>query len=797
MKVSEQWLRELVNPKQNIEDIAEKLTFAGVELDGIEPVASDFTKVVVGKITQIEQHPDADRLKVCQVDIGEDDAIQIVTNVASVAVGQNVPVATIGAKLPESDGSIFKIKKSKLRGVLSQGMFCGAETLGIDDESDGLLEIPEGATLGADLRKVLDLSDKILDLDITPNRADCLSIVGVAREVGVLTETDVAELEQVKVESVNDQAFPVEIKAAEACQRYAGRIISHVNTKAETPSWMVTKLQRAGIRSLSAVVDITNFVLLELGQPMHAFDLDKLSNGIQVRMANEGEKLELLDGNTIDLKTDSLVIADANGAVALAGIMGGLSTSVTVDTQSIFLESAYFVPEFIAGKARSYGLHTDSSHRFERGVAPDLQVRAIQRASQLVIDICGGEPAAITDTVTDADLLVRPAIQLREKRIARLLGINIPTSKIESILRRLGCEITTNQKGWDIVPPVFRFDISLEVDLIEELARIYGYDQIPATLRQMKPLVVQSSEAEVKLDVFHKALTSRGYQEVVSYSFVDEKIEKLLAPQGNAVKLANPISAELSVMRTTLWSGLLKTVSHNLKRQQSRVRIFETGLTFVKTGADLVQRKKISGAVTGTLSDPQWGQGVAKVDFFDIKGDVESLLSEVVGSEFNFESVEVDLPAALHPGQSAKISYGNETVGWVGALHPALEKELGLGQSVYLFELDIEKITSREIPAYSKVSAYPAIQRDLALVVEENISYADIERVIKKSEIVQLVDYYLFDTYSGEGIPEGQKSLALSLIFQDVSRTLEEKEITTSTNALVSMFEEQINAVLR
>ncbi len=794
MKVSEQWLRELVNPKLDIEDIAEKLTFAGVELDGIGSVANDFTKVVVGQITQIEQHPDADRLKVCQVDVGQDEAIQIVTNVTSIVEGQKVPVATIGAKLPEPDGSIFKIKKSKLRGVLSQGMFCGAETLGIDDSSEGLLCIPEGAALGVDLREVLDLSDKILDLDITPNRADCLSMIGVAREVGVLTETDVIEIELVEITEVIDKTLPVEIKAADACKRYAGRIISNVSTTAKTPDWMVQKLQRGGIRSLSAVVDITNFVLLELGQPMHAFDLDKLQSGIQVRMANKGESLELLDGNTIELQENSLVIADAKGAIALAGIMGGLPTSVTDDTQHIFLESAYFVPEAIAGKARSYGLHTDSSHRFERGVSPDLQVRAIQRATQLIIEICGGEPAEVGDTITDADLLFREEIQLREKRISRLLGITIPASKIESILQRLGCKITANEEGWKVVPPLFRFDISVEVDLIEELARINGYDQIPATLRKMTPLVVQSSEAEIKLDVFHKVLTSQGYQEVISYSFVDENIEKLLSPELEAVKLANPISTELSVMRTTLWSGLLKTISYNLKRQQNRARVFETGLTFVKTASGLTQRKKISGAITGSLYEPQWAQKSTQVDFFDIKGDVEALLAEVVGGEFEFKR---DVHSSLHPGQSAKIIYRNQTVGWVGALHPSLEKELGLGQCIYLFELDIENISNREIPAYSKVSAYPAIQRDLALLVEEKVSYADIARVIKKSEIVQLVDYYLFDSYSGAGIPDGQKSLALSLIFQDVSRTLEESEITMSTNTLVNLLEQQLGAVLR
>ncbi len=805
MKVSEQWLRELVNPSLTIEEIAEKLTFAGVELDGIEPIANAFTNVVVGQIDSVEQHADADRLKICQVNVGADEPIQIVTNVAIVVAGQKVPVALVGANLPEADGSSFKIKKSKLRGELSQGMFCGAETLGIDDDSEGLLEIPEDALLGAGLRDVLDLSDKILDLDITPNRADCLCMIGIAREVGVLTETDVTDLQQPDVDARHDQVFTIDIQASNACKRYVGRIITGVDTKAETPEWMVQKLKRAGLNSLSPVVDITNFVLLELGQPMHAFDLDKLQKGIQVRMAKEAEKLELLDGNTVNLKADSLVIADDSGAIALAGIMGGLSTSVTDETHSVFLESAFFEPAAIAGKARSYGLHTDSSHRFERGVAPDLQVRAINRATQLVLDICGGEPGLVVDVLNEDSLLDRRAIDLRVKRISKVLGIDIPEEKVLSILQRLGCVVTdttaSGEAGWQVTPPVFRFDIALEIDLIEELARINGYDQIPASLRKMTPLVVQSKETEVELNVFHKVLTSRDYQEVVSYSFVDEEIEKLLSPDHEALKLANPISAELSVMRTTLWSGLLKTVDYNLKRQQGRVRIFETGLTFVKTDNGLVQRKKISGAITGSVLDSHWSQASVDADFFDIKGDVEALLVEAVGDDFIFEidTASSLYSMSLHPGQSAKIVSGekNREIGWIGALHPQLEKKLGFDQSVFLFELDIESINSRTIPAYTKVSAYPAIKRDLALLVNDNVSFADIENVIKKSELVQLVDYSLFDLYTGKGVSNGQKSLALSLIFQDVSRTLEETEITVWTKELVSLLEKQTGAALR
>lgn len=794
MKVSEKWLRELVNPALDIEAIAEKLTFAGVELDSLDAVASDFSNVVVGQVKSVEPHPDADRLRVCQVDVGADELIQIVTNVASVEVGRKVPVAMIGARLPEPDGSIFKIKKSKLRGVISQGMFCGPETLGIELETEGLLPVPQEAALGADLREVMALDDKVMELDITPNRADCLSMIGVAREVGVLTDTDVQFPVQPPIAASIDDTFPVHISAVEGCKRYAGRVIRNVNPQAATPEWMVTRLQRAGIRSLSSIVDITNYVLIELGQPMHAFDLDKLQSGIDVRMAGQGETLELLDGGGAELNGDTLVIADGNGPIAMAGIMGGMPTSVTDKTRHIFLESAFFAPEMIAGKARSYGLHTDSSHRFERGVPPDLQQRAIERATQLVLDICGGEAGPVVDLIKDDQLLDRPPIHLHEERIEKVLGVKIPGGKVESILNRLGCEAASVDDGWQVVPPVFRFDMAIEVDLIEELARINGYDQIPAVLRKMAPLMVQSSEAAVKPESLYKVLTARGYQEVVSYSFVDEETEILLTPDLQAVKLANPLSAELAVMRTTLWSGLIKTALHNLKRQQDRVRIFETGLTFVQTHEGLVQRKKIAGLISGTVSQAQWGEKPRKADFFDIKGDVEALLAENAGIHFDFEP---GAHSALHPGQCARIVKDGVTTGWLGALHPGLEKALDIGQEVYLFELDMDMVSCRQIPAYSKVSAYPAIQRDLALLVEENVSYAEIERVIKKAEIVQLVDYHLFDSYAGEGIPQGKKSLALSLIFQDVSRTLEETEIAECINTLVNLLEQETGGALR
>ncbi|CAA6814876.1 MAG: Phenylalanyl-tRNA synthetase beta chain (EC [uncultured Thiotrichaceae bacterium] len=795
MKVSEQWLRELVNPEQDIASIGERLTFAGVELDGVESVASDFTNVVVGQITKVEPHPDADRLRVCQVDVGAEELIQIVTNVAGVTPEMLVPVAMIGAKLPEKDGSIFKIKKSKLRGELSQGMFCGAETLGIDDDSEGLLEIPANAKPGEDVRELLSLNDAVLEFDITPNRADCLSMAGIAREVGVLTKTDLMPVTQASVIAVANDVFPVTIDAVDGCPRYVGRIIKNVNAAVKAPRWMREKLRRAGIRSLSAIVDVTNYVLLEMGQPMHAFDLDKLSGGIQVRRAESGEKLELLDGQIIELRDDSMVIADENSAVALAGIMGGLPTSVTDATTNILLESAHFKPVQIAGKARSYGLHTDSSYRFERGVSPEIQVRAIERATELIVEICGGEPSVIVDEVADKTVLEQRVIKLRRERVSRVLGLEIDDAEIENILTRLGCVLSKEDDGWQVTAPLFRFDMQIEVDLIEELARIYGYDQIPATLRKLSPMKVVDSEAEIQLDAFHKLLTSRDYQEVISYSFVDAEIESLLTPEMQAVALANPLSAELAVMRTTLWSGLLKVASHNLKRQQSRLRLFETGLTFVQTDEGLVQRKKLSGLITGSLQHAQWASSAQNVDFYDIKGDVEALLGVASGQDFVFEVGTVD---CLHPGQSANIiNTGGEVIGHVGALHPGIEKQLSLGQNVFIFELDVERIKHCEIPVYKKVSAYPAIQRDLALLVSDDVQFSQLEEVLKKSEIVQLIDYHLFDSYVGQGVPKGHKSLAMNLTFQDVERTLEEAEINSLIEKLVNLLAKQTGASLR
>lgn len=793
MKVSEKWLREWVNPAIDAAEIGSKLTMAGVELDGIEPVANPFTNVVVGQIISAEKHPDADKLQICQVDCGGEEMLQIVCGAPNARAGLKAPLAMIGAVLGDSEGS-FKIKKSKLRGVPSHGMLCSASELGLADSSDGLYEFAADAPVGTDVRDYLMLDDVVLELDATPNRADCLSMIGIAREVGVLTQAEVTEPEVVDVTESLDETFPVEIQSTEGCQRYAGRIIRNLNVKAETPLWMVERLRRADIRSLGPVVDVTNYVLLELGQPMHGFDLDKLSSGIQVRQGKAGEPLKLLDGRDVTLREDTLVIADQEKALALAGIMGGELSSVTDDTKHIFLESAYFVPEKIMGKSRTYGLHTDSSHRFERGVSPDLQVKALQRATQLIVEICGGDVGPVSDVISNPELLTRSAIILKKSDILRHLGIEVDAERVTDILTRLGCVVEVSDTEWSVVPPVFRFDISREVDLVEEVARIYGYDKIPSRLRPMTPRITAVPETQVREDVLRRILVSEGYREAVTYSFVPAEMELMLNPAHQQIRLANPISEELAIMRSTLWSGLLPALVKNLNRQQTRVRLFEMGLNFVNGESGIQQRKQLAGVITGTLNPENWDIKARAVDFFDIKGHVERLLAEATETKYHFAAVA---HPALHPGQSAQILDNEHVVGWVGCLHPRLEKVLGISQNVYLFEMDLDYVSKKSLPAYQKLSRFPSIRRDLALILDQSVTAAAISQTLDMAGIDALKSHAIFDVYQGPGVEAGQKSLALGLIFQDFSRTLEDADINAHVAEIVQLLEKQTGAVLR
>ena len=795
MKVSEKWLREWITTPQTLDAIADKLTMSGCEVEARDPVATAFTSIVVGHVLEREKHPDADKLSICKVDGGQGDILQIVCGASNVRAGIKVPLALIGAVLPLPDGKDLKIKKGKLRGVESFGMLCSSTELGMSDKSDGLLELPEDAPVGADIRDYLKLNDEVIELAITANRGDCMSMIGVARETALVMDVPLVVPEIPAHLTQHSETFPVDMQAVDACPRYAGRIIRNINPQATTPIWMQEKLRRAGIRSISATVDVTNYVLLELGQPLHAFDLDTLQGGIVVRYAKAGETLKMLDGQTATLRNDTLVIADAAKPVAMAGIMGGEPTSVTDATRHVFLESAHFRPHKIMGKARSYGLQTDSAARFERGVDPDMPVKALERATQLIVDICGGEVGTLVDTLADPSLLQRKAIVLRPQRITRVLGVTMDAATVEGVLTRLNCTFAKTDAGWQVQAPLARFDLNIEEDLIEELARVRGYDSIPAELRPRAPRITQPSETSVAKSTLRNLLVARGYQEAVTFSFVDPKMEGILAPATASLALANPISADLGVMRSTLWSGLLRSVAYNLNRQQNRVRLFEIGPAFFQgEDAKPAQKTMLSGVLTGNLYPEQWGQVNRSVDFYDLKGDVETLLEQVTGTHFYFAPVA---HAALHPGQSAEIMTENVVVGWMGMLHPRIEAQLGLEQPVYLFELDMALLMQRALPKYQAVSKFPAIRRDLALLVRDDTLAVALENAVKKAAVPQLMSYYLFDVYTGKGIPEGQKSVALSLILQDFSRTLEDAEINRIVDAVVASLKEDVGAVLR
>ncbi len=788
MKFSEQWLREWVDPDISREKLCEQLTMAGLEVDAVEPVAPDFRGVVVGRIVSAEPHPDADRLQVCRVDVARGEPLQIVCGAPNARAGIKVPAALVGAVLPGD----FKIGQARLRGVPSAGMLCSAKELGLAEEADGLLELPGELEVGRDLRESLRLDDVIIELGLTPNRGDCLSIMGIAREVAAINRISLRRPSMEPVSAVTDLRCSVQVEAGEACPRYVGRVIRNLDSGAETPLWMRERLRRSGVRPLSVVVDVTNYVMLELGQPMHAFDRDKLKGTIRVRKARQGESLLLLNEQRVELQEGSLVIADDSGPLALAGIMGGAGSAVDGTTRDIFLESAFFTPAAMAGQARSYGLHTDSSHRFERGVDPQLQRRAIERATTLLLAIAGGEPGPVIE-VTEADALPEPPdISLRNNRIEKVLGTGFSGEEVEEILSRLEMRVNPEGKGrWRVTPPSHRFDIGIEVDLIEELARIRGYEHLPSTRPQARLAIRSCPESRLPLETLRQFLVARGYREVITYSFVDPALEEALAPHEKPLALANPISADMAVMRTTLWSGLLPTVAYNLNRQHSRVRLFETGLRFVPSENGVRQEKMLAGVACGTAEPEQWAVGKREVDFFDVKGDVEALLAPLT------PRFQRDEHPALHPGQSARIFLHERPVGWLGLLHPSLEERLELSRSVVLFELLLEPVLERPIPRFEAFSRYPAIRRDLAIIVDEAVPANEVLQCIREAAGEWLQEICLFDVYQGEGIDSGRKSLALGLTLQHYSRTLEDSEVDDRIHRVVDAIEQKLGGTLR
>ncbi|MBY8289070.1 phenylalanine--tRNA ligase subunit beta [Vibrio fluvialis] len=794
MKFSESWLREWVNPAVTTGELTHQITMAGLEVDDVLPVAGTFTGVKVGHVVECGQHPDADKLRVTKVDVGEEELLDIVCGAPNCRQGLKVAVATVGAVLPGD----FKIKKAKLRGQPSHGMLCSFSELGIDVESSGIMELAEDAVIGTDFREFLALDDVTIDVDLTSNRADCFSLRGMAREVGVLNRADVAEPSVAPVAPAIDATLSIEVKAPAACPRYLGRIVKNVNVQAQTPLWMQEKLRRCGIRSIDPVVDITNYVMLEQGQPMHAFDLAKIDGGIVVRLAEQGEKLTLLDGSEAELNADTLIIADHNKVLAIAGIFGGEHSGVSTETKDVLLECAFFAPDHIRGRARSYGLHTDSSMRFERGVDYALQFAAMERATQLLIDICGGEVAPVVAAESDADLPKPNTVALRRTKLDNLLGHHIADADVVEILQRLGMTVETTAEGWTATAPTWRFDIAIEQDLVEEVGRIYGYDNIPNQAPAAALNMNLHKEANLPLKRVRDLLVDRGYHEAITYSFVEPEQQKLIVPDVEPLILPNPISADMSAMRLSLIQGLLNTVVHNQKRQQPRVRLFEQGLRFIPDQAaenGMRQEPILAGVISGTRGEEHWNLETATVDFFDLKGDVEAILELTAnGKAYSFAAAK---HPALHPGQSAAIVLDGKEIGVIGTVHPELERKFGLNGRTIVFEIEWSAINTKVIPEAVALSKFPSNRRDIAVVVDDAVASGDIVNACLEQGGEFLKDAKLFDVYVGKGVEDGKKSLAIALTLQSAERTLEDADIAGAVEAIVAHVSAKFGATLR
>nr|VFJ52975.1 MAG: phenylalanyl-tRNA synthetase beta chain [Candidatus Kentron sp. FM]VFJ66417.1 MAG: phenylalanyl-tRNA synthetase beta chain [Candidatus Kentron sp. FM]VFK14188.1 MAG: phenylalanyl-tRNA synthetase beta chain [Candidatus Kentron sp. FM] len=825
MRFSEKWLREWVNPPVSTDELVAQLTGAGLEVDAVEPAAPDLPGVVVGKVLSVAPHPNADRLTVCTVDIGGQTPLAVVCGASNVREDLRVPVASAGARL--ADGS--RMKPSKIRGTESSGMLCSARELGLSESAQGLMELPADAPVGESLSDYLALDDMAIEIDLTPNRGDCLSIAGIAREVGVLDRCPVSPPAMARVPASIPDAFPVTLESPADCPRYVGRVIRNIDIRAPSPIRMQERLRRSGIRSINPVVDVTNYVMLELGQPMHAFDPDTLSDTIRVRRANQGETLLLLDGMQVTLHPSTLVIADAHRPIALAGIMGGADTAVTGKTRHIFLESAFFTPRALAGQARRYALHTDASHRFERGVDWELQRAATERATALLIEIAGGEPGPVVEALSQPDLPRPRPVRLRSSRLQRVLGIpfaaapvpanavsahpvsapSVSVDTVSDVLTRLGMVTVAGTaagdgKTWDVTPPSFRFDIALEADLIEEVARVTGYDTIPARRPVLPVSSHKPADATVSLARMRQVLVERGYREAITYSFVDPELVSLIDPDASSLALQNPISSEMAVMRTTLLPGLVQAVMHNLRRQQPRIRLFESGLVFNRQGDELLQERVLGAIATGSAFAEQWGIPARSVDFFDVKSDVEGLLS-LTGRSREYRFVRFSHPA-LHPGQSARIERDGRPIGWIGNLHPRIGRELKLGGTpggnTLAFQIKLTELESGTQPEYIPLSKFPAVRRDIALIVNKNVSSYSVQECIRRAASDRLKNdalksITLFDEYCGDGIDAEKKSLAFGLLFQEASRTLQDTEIDKLVAGVMTVLQDRLDAIPR
>ena len=790
MQFSENWLRTFVNPKLTSDELGHLLTMAGLELEELDAAAPAFNKVVIGEILTAEKHPNADKLRLTTVNVGG-EVLQIVCGAPNAAVGLKVPCALVGAQLPGD----FNIKAAKVRDVESFGMLCSAKELGIAEESDGLLVLPADAPVGTDIRDYLGLDDKLFTLKLTPNRADCLSILGIAREVAALTGADLIAPEIKPVTVTSDKSRAVVVEAQQHCPRYAGRVVTGVNAAVATPDWMVQRLERSGIRSISAIVDITNYVLLEQGQPMHAFDNIKLSGAIHVRLPRAGEQLKLLNGSTITPAPDAVLIADEARALALGGIMGGDESGVTDATTEIFLESAFFAPDAIAGKARALNFSTDSSYRFERGVDFSRQGEALERATQLVLEICGGAAGPVVEVVSQADLPKRKAVRLRLARLNKVIGMTFTRDAVEKQLKNLRFPWSEEDQVFLVTPPAHRFDIEIEEDLIEEIARLYGYDNIPAPAPDNSVAMLPLPEAKRGPMQVRRLVAERDYQEVVNFSFVEAAWEKDFAGNDAPIVLANPIASQMGVMRTTLIGGLVNTLSFNLKRRTNRVRVFEIGRCFWRDAAGtpvpgFTQPLRVAGLAAGPTEPEQWGSKARNVDFFDVKGDVEALFA---GQSLRFEKT---VHPALHPGRSAKVFLNGECIGVLGELHPEWAQKYELGSAPVVFELELAALLAVPMPAYVPVSRFPVVERDLAFVVPQEAALQTLLDGLQKAANTIVKQVNLFDVYQGKGLEDGKKSLAFRVVMQDTDKTLADAEVDAAIAQLVAAAQ-QLGATLR
>ena len=794
MKLSENWLRELVAIPVDRATLARDLTMIGHEVESLEVLGDGLDGVVVAEIVAAEKHPEADRLKVCRVDAGLDEPLQIVCGAPNARVGLKAPLATVGAKLP---GGIV-IAKARLRGVESFGMLCSAKELGIDADASGLMELPADAPAGMPLSNCLGLPDASFELGLTPNRSDCLGMLGIAHDLAALYGSVVQAPEMPAVAVTGETQRGVRLDAGADCPRYLGRVIEGVDVAAPTPAWMVARLRRAGLRPISIVVDVTNYVMLELGQPLHAFDNDRLQGDIVVRHARDGEVLKLLDGSEVTLDGGFLLIADADKALAVAGVMGGFDSRVDDTTRNVFLEAAHFAPAAIMGKARKLGLHTDASHRFERGVDPELPQRALARATQLLLDIAGGSAGPVAAAENLADLPHRVPVRLRRERLARVLGIRVDDAEVARILMALDMRVGHSDEGWRVEPPSRRFDIEREEDLIEEVARIHGYDRIPVRAPTGELAVAAEPETVVASLTLARQLVARGYLEAVTMAFVAADLLRRWGMDGRAAALANPLSADLAVMRPSLLPGLVEALRRNRARQQERVRLFERGHAFLPgvDGAAPAEPDRLALVACGDVAAEQWGVSARAMDFHDLKGDVESLLE--LGGESRDWCFETDgLPSWLHPGRAARLRRGDRIAGWLGELHPAVAAALDLPSGILVAELELEAIAERRLPRARPVPRHPSVRRDLAIELAAEVPWAAVEASVRGALGARLAELRVFDEYRGDGLDAGRKSLAMGLILQDASRTLVDVDVEAAVQAALSALERDCAARLR